>query len=115
VKGELVPMRIVVERTGLTPRQIRYYEQQGLVVPERSPGGQRLYRPEQVELLRQIRVWLAEGESLATVRERLRAPARQEPRRWPERSARLTSLYPVSDRAELERYLEEHLEEEEKP
>jgi MerR family glutamine synthetase transcriptional repressor len=104
-------MRVAAAQSGLTPRQIRYYEDQGLLHPARTKGGQRLYTAEEVELLRQIRVWMAEGDSLEDVRARLashKAPGHA-PR--PERPARLTSLYPVSNRAELERVLSEEEEE----
>jgi MerR family glutamine synthetase transcriptional repressor len=111
---ERVPMRVAVQQSGLTPRQIRYYEDQGLLHPMRTKGGQRLYTAEEVELLRQIRIWMAEGSTLEAVRQRLRrAPAEAESER-PERPPRLTSLYPVSNRAELERVLSAEEEEDER-
>ena len=45
----------VAERVGLSLRTVRYYEEVGLVVPEkRSAGGFRLYGEEQIERLRLI-------------------------------------------------------------
>ncbi|MFI5593147.1 MerR family transcriptional regulator [Amycolatopsis sp. NPDC051758] len=45
----------VAERTGLSLRTIRYYEEVGLVVPSaRSQGGFRLYRQREIDRLRLI-------------------------------------------------------------
>jgi MerR family glutamine synthetase transcriptional repressor len=68
----LKPMAEVRRQTGLTERQIRYYEAQGLVHPVRSAGRQRLFSGEDVDRLLLIKQWLDTGMSLKTVRERLR-------------------------------------------
>jgi DNA-binding transcriptional MerR regulator len=50
-------MRIgqIAERTGLTVRTLRYYEQLGLIGPtRRTPAGHRLYAPDDVERLYQV-------------------------------------------------------------
>ena len=107
----------VSSMTGLTERQIRYYESQGLVSPRRTPGRQRLYGPQEVARLQQIRRLLDEGHTLHSVR---RALAQQRPSTQAESDVRsrllagqaLRSLYPVSNRAELERMISEHDEEE---
>lgn len=101
------PIRVVVERTGLTARQIRYYEGRGLITPERSAGGQRMYGAEDVERLLRIRDLTARGVPLAQVGALLR-PGRPNriPIPRPDEPTRLTSLYPVSDRAALERVIE---------
>lgn len=59
----LYPMRVVEQLTGLTRRQIRYYEDQGLLAPDRSQGGHRLYAPEEVNLLLLIKSLMAKGFS----------------------------------------------------
>lgn len=52
----LVQIGEVAERTGLSLRTIRYYEEVGLVVPSaRSQGGFRLYTDSDVERLRAIK------------------------------------------------------------
>ena len=51
----LYPMAVVERLTGLTRRQIRYCEAKGLVHPARSPGGQRLFSPRDVERLMDVR------------------------------------------------------------
>lgn len=51
----------VKELTGLTERQIRYYEDRQLVFPERSNGGARKFSFEDVELLKEINRKLKDG------------------------------------------------------
>ncbi|SHE38331.1 MerR family transcriptional regulator, glutamine synthetase repressor [Seinonella peptonophila] len=67
----LLPMRIVTKLTELTPRQIRYYEQQGLVNPARTDGRQRLFSFNDVDLLLKIKSWLEKGLNIAGVRQML--------------------------------------------
>lgn len=109
------PIRVVVQRTGLTARQVRHYEEMGLLAPERSSGRQRLYRAEDIERLLKIRDLLARGLSLAQVRAWLDRPPDASAYHGERAEAmRLTSLYPVSDRAELERVIDERLHKEER-
>lgn len=106
------PIRVVVQRTGLTPRQIRHYERFGLLAPDRSEGGQRLYRTEDIERLLKVKELVARGLSLKAARAWFEDKRDDGP--LPERlgPTRLTSLYPVSDRAELERVISERESEE---
>ncbi len=107
----------VSKRTGLSERQIRYYEQLGLISPRRTQGGQRYYGESEVVRLLEIQRLLASGQTLATAR---RIVESQQPVE-PERDVRsrlmaahaLRSLYPVSNRAELERVLSERHDQEE--
>ena len=57
--------------TGLTPRQIRYYEDLGLVSPQRSEGGVRSYTPADIDRLHEIRVLFESGDSVDRVRRKL--------------------------------------------
>lgn len=51
--GELLKIGQVAEMAGTTLRTIRFYEEEGLLVPaSRSAGGYRLYTEDQVERLR---------------------------------------------------------------
>ncbi|GAA2806439.1 MerR family transcriptional regulator [Streptomyces showdoensis] len=47
--------------TGVSVRLLRYYEEQGLLVPERTGGGQRVYGPDARAVVRRIRALLAAG------------------------------------------------------
>jgi len=54
--GALMQIGEVAERTGLSLRTIRYYEEDGLVVPSaRSQGGFRLYTDDDVDRLRVVK------------------------------------------------------------
>ena len=64
----------VADRVGLSLRTVRYYEEQGLLVPEtRSAGGFRLYAAEQVERLGLIMQMKPLGFSVQEMRELLDA------------------------------------------
>lgn len=104
----------VAERlTGLTGRQIRYWEQQGLIRPARTRGRQRLYSEADIVRLKEIKRLLAEGMTLQRAKQYLAAKeARRrayDPPETPHRlgaNARLTSLYPPNNRAELLRLID---------
>ncbi|NUT94302.1 MAG: MerR family transcriptional regulator [Saccharothrix sp.] len=54
-------------RTGVSERLLRYYEEQGLLHPGRTPGGRRVYEPGAVEVVGRIRALLVAGTSTATI------------------------------------------------
>ena len=56
-------MRIgeLARRTGVSTRLLRYYEEQGLMVPQRSANGYRDYSEEFVDQIAQIRSLLDGG------------------------------------------------------
>jgi DNA-binding transcriptional MerR regulator len=60
-------MRDMVARTGVSERLLRYYEDQGLLRPDRLPSGYREYAESDVEVVRRIRDLLAAGLSTATI------------------------------------------------
>ncbi|NGO72149.1 MerR family transcriptional regulator [Streptomyces boncukensis] len=64
-------MRIgeLARRTGVTTRALRYYEEQGLLAPERSDSGQRRYAEAAVDRVRVIRELLSAGLSSKTIAE----------------------------------------------
>lgn len=102
------PIGTVERLTGLTARQIRYYETKGLVQPARTEGKQRLYSSAQVERLLRIKKLMAEGYSLKIAREILVEEESgegtlEDPDLYPGRLGKesLSSLYPVSDHARL--------------
>ncbi|MFE3649825.1 MerR family transcriptional regulator [Streptomyces sp. NPDC057579] len=53
---------------GLTPRALRYYEQQGLVTARRMPSGHREYDAEDVRRLRAVRELREAGLTVGDVR-----------------------------------------------
>lgn len=71
-RARLMQIGQVAERTGLSLRTIRWYEQTGLVVPtSRSDGGFRLYSDEDVERLEVIKRLKPLGFSLEEMQELL--------------------------------------------
>jgi DNA-binding transcriptional MerR regulator len=56
-------MRIgeLARRTGVSERSLRYYEQQGLLAAERTPGGQRDYPAQAVDRVIRIQELFAAG------------------------------------------------------
>ena len=62
-------MRIgeLAERTGVSVRALRYYEEQQLLRSERSPNGQRHYRQDAVERVLRIQQMYSAGLSSKTV------------------------------------------------
>ena len=71
-RGELVQIGQVAERTGLSLRTIRFYEENGLVIPTaRSEGGFRLYSENDVSRLAVITRMKPLGFSLEEMQELL--------------------------------------------
>jgi DNA-binding transcriptional MerR regulator len=52
---------------------LRFLEREGLVTPHRTPGGHRLFTPQDVDRIRQIKRWQEQRLSLAEIRQRLSA------------------------------------------
>jgi MerR family glutamine synthetase transcriptional repressor len=65
----LFPIGIVMKLTDLTARQIRYYEQHGLVMPARTGGNQRLYSFNDVERLLEIKDLIEKGVNIAGIKQ----------------------------------------------
>ena len=52
------PIGTVMKLTDLTARQIRYYEDQGLIQPERTAGNRRMYSLNDMDRLLEIKDFL---------------------------------------------------------
>jgi len=105
-----ITMKEAKEKTGLSSRQIRYYDQQDLIFPARSSGNQRLFSENDIKRLVKIKDLLAAGNSIETVRSKLRAPEVEQDFEVETdyddhfdyySDVDLDSLYPVSNRSEL--------------
>ena len=48
------PISIVAELLGVTPRCLRWYESEGLVIPSRTRGNTRLYSHRDIDTLRYV-------------------------------------------------------------
>lgn len=65
----ILPISVVRELTGLSDRQIRYYDQQNLVNPERGNGKQRRYSLDDIDRLIEIADFMDAGYSVADIHE----------------------------------------------
>lgn len=62
------PVRMVADRTGLSPHVLRAWERRyGVVSPSRSEGGQRLYSMEDIERLRRLRRLTERGHAIGRI------------------------------------------------
>ncbi|MEQ7178032.1 MerR family transcriptional regulator [Enterococcus thailandicus] len=62
------PIGTVMKLTDLTARQIRYYEEQELVHPERSEGNRRMYSLNDIDTLLEIKDYLSDGLNMAGIK-----------------------------------------------
>lgn len=67
---------VTARMVGMEQHNLRQYENRGLLEPERTAGGTRLYSERDVALLRRIGELLTEGLNLAGVRLVLQLEAR---------------------------------------
>jgi DNA-binding transcriptional MerR regulator len=59
----------LAQRTGVSQRSLRYYEQQGLLSAERDVHGYRRYPPDSVRTVARIRALLGVGLSTEVIRD----------------------------------------------
>ncbi|AIM24820.2 HTH-type transcriptional regulator GlnR [Melissococcus plutonius] len=62
------PIGTVMKLTDLSARQIRYYEEQDLIHPERSEGNRRIYSLNDIDTLLEIKDYLSEGLNMAGIK-----------------------------------------------
>lgn len=65
---KVISIGIVSELTGLSERQIRYYEERQLIFPERTKGRTRMYSFADVELLVEIANKIEDGMQTYEIR-----------------------------------------------
>ena len=58
---------VAAEMVSMEIQNLRVYERRGLVSPDRTSGGSRLYSPDDIDRLHRVRELLAEGLNLAGV------------------------------------------------
>lgn len=103
----LFPIGIVMKLTDLTARQIRYYEQHQLVLPDRTSGNQRLFSYNDVERLLEIKKLIDRGVNMAGIKQVL-APAVKESQEATEMNADTEQKQELTD-SELYRRLKQEL------
>jgi len=58
---------VAADMVAMEIQNLRVYERRGLIEPDRTSGGSRLYSPADIEVLHRIRDLLAEGLNLAGI------------------------------------------------
>ncbi|BCB03487.1 MerR family transcriptional regulator [Bacillus sp. KH172YL63] len=64
----LFPIGIVMQLTDLTARQIRYYEEHGLITPARTEGNRRLFSLNDIDKLLEVKDLLDQGINMAGIK-----------------------------------------------
>lgn len=64
----VLPIGTVMKLTDLSARQIRYYEEQGLIIPDRNAGNRRMFSLNDVDRLLEIKDYLADGINMAGIK-----------------------------------------------
>lgn len=64
----VLPIGTVITLTGLTARQIRYYESQKLILPNRSASNHRLYSLNDIDRLLLIKDYLESGMTIQDIK-----------------------------------------------
>ncbi len=65
----LFPIGIVKKLTELSARQIRYYEEHGLIQPSRTNGNQRLFSFNDVDRLLEIKELIDQGVNISGIKQ----------------------------------------------
>ncbi|TWW13222.1 MerR family transcriptional regulator [Dellaglioa algida] len=65
----VLPIGTVMKLTDLTARQIRYYEEQELIMPQRNDGNRRMYSLNDIDKLFEIKDYLDEGVNMVGIKE----------------------------------------------
>ncbi|UBH14103.1 MerR family transcriptional regulator [Macrococcus armenti] len=73
------PMSVVMKLTELSARQIRYYESQSLISPERTRGNQRLFSMNDLDLLLDIKLLLEKGFNMKRIKSIIAEEKSQQP------------------------------------
>ena len=75
---KVITIGVVKELTGLSERQIRYYEERKLIFPARSNGGSRKYSFTDIELLMEIAEKIEDGIQTFEIRQEMIREKKQE-------------------------------------
>jgi MerR family transcriptional regulator, light-induced transcriptional regulator len=110
---ERIPIRTISSLTGVKPMTLRAWERRyGLVRPQRTPKGHRLYTHQHVERIRRVLTLIERGVPVGRVRELMDAeplPAAESPGPWQGYIDRMISAIARFDELELDRIHEEAL------
>lgn len=74
----LFSIGVVMKLTELTARQIRYYEDQALIHPERNEGNQRIFSLNDIDRLLEIKELIDRGVNIAGIKEIYQSKAQED-------------------------------------
>ncbi|QFT88959.1 HTH-type transcriptional regulator GlnR [Bacillus sp. THAF10] len=80
----LFPIGIVMQLTELSARQIRYYEENGLIYPARSEGNRRLFSFNDVDTLLEIKNLIEQKVNIAGIKQLMTVKQQPEPEKQPD-------------------------------
>lgn len=69
---KVITIGTVCELTGLSARKIRYYEERGLIFPERTTRGNRMFSFSDIEVLMKIANQLEDGTKTYEIKQELK-------------------------------------------
>ncbi|MCE8002984.1 MerR family transcriptional regulator [Billgrantia ethanolica] len=104
----LYPIREVSRITGVNSVTLRAWERRyGLIRPQRTPKGHRLYAREDIERVERILQWLSRGVPVSQVKELIDQPAAAPPPEpasgdWPSQQRQLVAAVEALDRNQME-------------
>ncbi|MXQ51735.1 MerR family transcriptional regulator [Salinicoccus hispanicus] len=99
----IFPMSSAMKLTGLTARQIRYYESLSLVTPERTPGNHRIFSMNDLDLLLTIQDYMEKGFTMKRIGEILNEPKKVD---TPEVLKHSEYRKPLINRGDLSRFFQ---------
>lgn len=110
---ERIPIRAIASLTGVKPMTLRAWERRyGLIRPQRTPKGHRLYTHQHVERVRRVLALMERGVPVGRVRDLLDAeppPAAEASGPWRDYLDRMSAAIARFDESELDRIHEEAL------
>ncbi|HET9267975.1 MAG TPA: MerR family transcriptional regulator [Vicinamibacterales bacterium] len=110
---ERLPIRAIASLTGVKPMTLRAWERRyGLIRPQRTPKGHRLYTHQHVERIRRVLTLIERGVPVGRVRDLLDAepqPASETSGPWRDYVERMSAAVARFDERELDRIHEEAL------
>lgn len=110
---ERLPIRVIASLTGVKPMTLRAWERRyGLIRPQRTPKGHRLYTHQHVERIRRVLTLIERGVPVGRVRDLLDAdplPTAEASGPWRNYLERMAAAIARFDELELDRIHEEAL------
>lgn len=99
----IFPISTLINLTGLSARQIRYFEKYELIIPKRSQTNRRLYSLNDIDQLLDIMEMIEQGMTLKGIKQRFSSINQ------PKSPLMASSYYPLTDQ-DVRRILQDELD-----